>query len=175
MSGLLLPYGGRRPRLAADVFIAPGASLIGDVEIGAGSSVWFACVVRGDVNVVRVGAATNLQDGSVIHVSRREGGGTTIGDHVTIGHMALIHACALEDGCFIGMRATIMDGAVIEGGAMVAAGALVTPGKRVPKGEVWAGTPARYMREVNEREAAYIRDIAPHYVELAREYREAGD
>ena len=174
MSGLLLPYRGLRPRLAADVFIAPGATLIGDVEIGAESSVWFACVVRGDVNVVRVGAGSNLQDGTVIHVSRREGGATTIGDHVTIGHMALIHACTLEGGCFIGMRATVMDGAVVEGGAMVAAGALVTPGKRVPGGEVWAGTPARYMREVSEREAAYIRDIAPHYVALARDYREAG-
>ncbi len=174
MSGLLLPYRGLRPRLAEGVFIASGAMLIGDVEIGAESSVWFACVVRGDVNVVRVGAGSNLQDGSVIHVSRREGGATTIGDHVTIGHMALIHACTLEDGCFIGMRATVMDGAVVEGGAMIAAGALVTPGKRVPAGEVWAGKPARYMREVNEREAAYIRDVAPHYVDLARQYREAG-
>ncbi len=174
MSGLLLPYRGLRPRLAGDVFIAPGATLIGDVEIGAESSLWFACVVRGDVNVVRIGAGSNLQDGTVIHVSRREGGGVTIGDHVTIGHMALIHACELEDGCFIGMRATVMDGAVIEGGAMVAAGALVTPGKRVPAGELWAGTPARYMREVSEREAAYIQGVAPHYVELARQYLEAG-
>jgi carbonic anhydrase/acetyltransferase-like protein (isoleucine patch superfamily) len=174
VSALLLPYREARPRLAEGVFVAPGATLIGDVEIGAHASVWFGCVVRGDVNTVRIGAGSNIQDGSVIHVSRREGGSAAIGEHVTVGHMALIHACTLEDGCFIGMRATVMDGAVIEGGAMVAAGALVTPGKRVPKGEVWAGKPARYMREVTEREAAYIRDIAPHYVDLARDYREAG-
>ncbi len=170
MSGLLLPYRGRRPRLAADVFIAPGASLIGDVEIGAGSSVWFACVVRGDVNVVRIGAGSNLQDGSVIHVSRREGGRTTIGDHVTIGHMALIHACTLEDGSFVGMRAVIMDEAVVESGAMVAAGALVTPGKRVPSGQLWAGSPARFLRDLKPDELDLITYLSEHYAKLAAAY-----
>lgn len=174
MPGLVLPYRGRMPKLAAGVFVAPGASVIGDVEIGAGSSIWFGCVVRGDVNIVRIGAGSNIQDGTVVHVSRRDYG-TFIGDNVTIGHMALIHACTLEDGCFVGMAATVMDGSVVESGAMVAAGALVTPRKRVPAGQLWGGSPARYMREVNEREAAYMREVAPHYVELAAEYREAAD
>ena len=152
MSGLILPYRGLMPKIAPDAFIAETAVVIGDVEIGSGSSVWYGCVLRGDLNKIRVGRDTNIQDGTVVHINhdpdgdyRETGGGmpTHIGANVTIGHSALIHACTLEDGSFIGMRAVVMDLAVIERDAMVAAGALVAPGKRVASGDLWVDMKAR--------------------------------
>ncbi len=169
MSGLIIAYGGKRPEIADDAFIAPNAAVIGDVVIGAQSSIWFACTVRGDGNFIRIGARTNIQDGTVIHVDSASLP-TIIGDDVTIGHMALIHACTLESGSFVGMAATVMDGAVVESGAMVAAGALVTPGKRVAAGELWAGSPAKKWRDLTDLERATLTDAAAHYVELARGY-----
>lgn len=139
MNSVILPFKNILPRIAAGVFVAPTAAVIGDVEIGEDSSIWFGCTVRGDVNNVVIGKRTNIQDGTVIHVSNSLQG-TYIGDDVTVGHMALLHACTIEDGAFVGMKACVMDGAVVEAGAMVAAGALVTPGKRVPKGQLWAGS-----------------------------------
>ncbi|MFO1112810.1 MAG: gamma carbonic anhydrase family protein [Rhodospirillales bacterium] len=168
----LLPYRGIRPRLALRVFIAPGASVIGDVEIGAEASIWFGCVVRGDVNVVRIGERTNIQDGTVIHVAK-EGQGTFIGADITVGHMALLHACTLEDGAFVGMRATVMDDALVESGAMVAAGALITPGKRVRRGELWAGSPAKKIRELTDADRLAMAKLAPRYVALAADYLDA--
>ena len=170
--GVILPYKGVLPRIADDAFIAPTAVIIGDVEIGPEAGVWFGCILRGDQNYIRVGARTNIQDGTIVHVDSREFW-TTIGDDITIGHNAVIHACTLENGCFIGMSATVMDGAVVESGAMVAAGALVTPGKRVPAGELWAGTPARRMRDVTAAEAANFPEVIDEYVMLARNYRQA--
>jgi carbonic anhydrase/acetyltransferase-like protein (isoleucine patch superfamily) len=169
MQGLLMPFKGRMPKLGDNVFIAPTASVIGDVEIGANSSIWFGVTVRGDVHEVRIGANTNIQDGSVVHVT---GGkfGTYIGSNVTIGHNAIIHACTLEDGAFVGMGAIILDGAVVEGGSMVAAGAIVTPGKRVKRGEMWAGSPAKLLRTISEDEIKAFAWSAPHYVELAGDY-----
>ena len=148
---LILPYKGVTPTIAADAFIAPGATVIGDVVIGAASNVWFGCVVRGDVHEIRIGEGVNIQDGTVVHVSYRFAG-TYIGDNVTIGHMALIHACTIEADAFIGMHATVMDKAVVESGAMVAAGAVVGPGKRVPTGQLWAGNPAAYKRDLNDKD-----------------------
>lgn len=171
-AGLILSYRSAYPRLAADVFVAPTACVIGDVEVGAGTGLWFGVVVRGDVNDIRIGARTNIQDGTVIHVTGG-GHGTRIGDGVTVGHMAVLHACTLEDGSFVGMTACVMDGAVVESGAMVAAGALVTPNKRVPSGELWAGSPARFMRKLTEAEKDYIPVSADKYAKLAAEYREA--
>ncbi len=175
MSGqpVILPFQGKRPKIHESAFIAPGAVVIGDVEIGPDSSVWFGCILRGDLNYIRVGARTNIQDGTIVHVDSREFH-TIIGDDVTIGHMAVIHACTLETGAFVGIGATVLDGAVVEGGAMVAAGALVTPGKRVPAGEMWAGTPARRARALDPEKFALFAEIAPHYAELARAYREEG-
>ncbi len=173
MSGLILPYGGVLPKIAPGIWVAPNAAVIGDVEICAGSSVWFSCTLRGDVNEIRIGADTNIQDGTVIHVSK-DGQGTYIGDDITIGHMALLHACTLGDGCFIGMNACVMDDAVVEPGAMVAAGALVTPGKRIPAGQLWTGRPARYVRDLTEAEAAYIPESARRYAALAAEYAAGG-
>ncbi len=169
MAGLILPYRGVQPAIAPDVWVAPNAALVGDVEIGAGSSVWFACTLRGDVNEIRVGAGTNIQDGTVVHVSK-DGQGSYIGDGITIGHGAIIHACTLGDGCFIGMQACVMDDAVVESGAMVAAGALVTPGKRVPAGQLWTGRPAKFARDLTEAETAYIPESAKRYAALAAEY-----
>lgn len=174
-STIILPYRGEyapngvSPQISAKAFIAPGASVIGNVEIGEDSGIWFSCVVRGDVNYVRIGSRTNVQDGTVIHVTRHTGP-TIIGSNITIGHSALLHACTLEDGCFIGMRATLMDGVVVESGAQVAAGALVTPNKRVPKGQLWAGSPAKYFRDLTEEEQRFIPISAENYVKHAREY-----
>ena len=171
---ILLPHRGVRPKIAKSAFVAPGAVVIGDVEIGPEASIWFGCVLRGDVNYIRVGAGTNLQDGTIVHVNHGRDGGAgepcLIGAGVVAGHMALIHACTIEDGAFIGMRATVMDRAVVESGAMVAAGAVVTPGKRVRKGELWAGIPAKSARPLTAAEIADREYIASHYAELAARY-----
>ncbi|TVR80820.1 MAG: gamma carbonic anhydrase family protein [Rhodospirillales bacterium] len=171
MMGTILPYRGVVPTVADSVFLAPNATVIGDVVIGADTNIWFGCVIRGDVNIVRIGQRTNIQDGTIVHVSR-EKFGTFIGDDVTIGHLALIHACTLEDRCFIGMNATVMDGCVVEPEAMVAAGAVVTPGKRVRTGQLWAGTPAKHIRDLSREDRDGMSATAPHYVRLARTYRE---
>lgn len=178
MSGLIMPYRGVMPRIADDVYIAPTAVVIGDVEIGTGSSLWFGVVVRGDVNYVRIGEGVNIQDGTIVHVASNRAGklgefATIIGSGVTVGHLAIIHACTLEDGCFVGMGATVMDGVVVETGAMVAAGALVTPGKRIGRGRLWGGTPAKHMRDLTPEEIARNADSAHHYMDLAREYLDA--
>ncbi len=169
---MILPWRGVQPRVAASAFLAPTASVIGDVEIGAGSSVWFGAVVRGDVHHIRIGARTNVQDLSVVHVNH-SGIPALLGDEIMIGHACVIHACTLESRCFIGMGAVLMDNAVVETGAMVAAGALVTPGRRVPAGELWAGTPARFVRKVRADEQAEWQHLVEHYAELAAEYRAA--
>jgi carbonic anhydrase/acetyltransferase-like protein (isoleucine patch superfamily) len=178
MPALIKAFNGVFPTIAAEVFIAETATVIGQVEIGTGSSIWYGAVVRGDSNAIRIGARTNIQDGTIIHVNHdREGAAgtrTTIGNDITVGHMALLHACTLEDGCFIGMKACVMDGVVVEGGAMVAAGALVTPGKRVKRGELWAGSPAKFLRPLTEKEIAFFAYSAGHYAELAASYRQAG-
>ena len=166
----ILPYRAIWPRVASDAFVPESATVVGDAWIGAEASLWFGVVVRGDVNIVRIGARTNIQDGTVIHVSRN-GQGTHIGEDVTVGHLALLHDCTLQDACFVGMQACVMDGAVVESGAMVAAGALVTPGKRVAAGELWAGRPAKVTRMLTEQEGAEILASAARYVGLAAEYR----
>ncbi len=171
MPAVIRPYRGVAPKIAADAFIAETAVVVGDVVIGAGSSLWYGTVVRGDVNEVRIGADTNIQDGTVVHVSGTLQG-TYIGDGITIGHMALLHACTLEDACFIGMKACVMDGVVVETGAMVAAGALVTPGKRVPSGELWGGRPARRMRALTDQDTALFAEIVDGYIRLAANYQE---
>lgn len=173
MTGNILSHDGKTPDIATDAFIAHDAVIIGDVVIGSGSSIWYGCVLRGDLNELRVGCDTNIQDGTVVHVDSKTYG-TYIGDRVTIGHMALIHACTLEDACMVGMRATVMDGAVVEKGAIVAAGALVAPGKRVGTGELWAGVPARRVRETADSDRTMIDYIWPNYRKLGAAYAEAG-
>lgn len=181
MSGHILPYRGLWPKIHPDAFIADTATVIGDVEIGAGSSIWFGCILRGDVNRIRVGAGSNLQDGTIVHGNhdragdyRETGGGmpTIIGDNVVVGHQAMLHACTLQDGAFVGMAAVVMDQAVVEPRALVAAGALVTPRKTVPSGQLWSGRPARFMRALTEAEIADIAYQAGNYRKLARQYLE---
>ncbi len=169
MAGMILPYKGILPTIHDSVFVAPTAVVIGDTVIGEDSGIWFGCVVRGDVNVIRIGKRTNIQDGTIIHVASK-GQGTFIGDDITVGHMAVLHACTLEDGCFIGMKACVMDGVTVEPQAMVAAGALVTPGKRVKRGQLWAGSPAKYLRDLTDQELAFFPESARHYAGLARNY-----
>jgi len=170
MNGLILPYKGVLPRIHDSAFIAHTAVITGDVEIGTDSSVWFGCVMRGDVHQIRVGARTNIQDGTIVHCAKGKFP-CLIGSDITIGHAAILHACTLEDGCFVGMGATVMDGAIVESGAMVAAGALVPPGKVVKKGELWGGSPAKLMRPLSEAELAFFPVSVKNYVELARDYK----
>lgn len=178
MPALIMPYGGKYPRIAPDAFIAPTAVIIGDVEIGPRASIWFGCVLRGDTNSIRVGAGTNIQDGTIVHCNHVPAGGdpeapgyrTTIGAGITVGHMAMLHACTLEDGCFIGMRSAVIDGAVVESRGMVAAGAMITPFKRVKEGELWAGSPAKLMRRLTPEEIAGFAYSAEHYAQLAASY-----
>lgn len=168
---LVLPFRDLRPRIAPEAWVAPNAVVIGDTKIAPHANVWFGCVLRGDIAPIVVGEYANIQDGTVVHVSSKLREGTRIGAHVTIGHMCLIHACTLEDRSFVGMKACVMDGAVVETGAWVAAGAVVTPGKRVPKGQLWAGTPARHLRDLTDEEKLYIEHLPRHYAKLAQEYR----
>ena len=162
---IILPYRGIMPKIDPTAFIAPGAVIIGDVVIGPMSSVWFGCVVRGDVNHIRIGARTNIQDGTIVHVASgsqparmgtsaksmpEAGYPTLIGDDVTIGHMSLLHACTIETGAFVGMKSAVMDGAVIKTGGMLAAGALLTAGKTIDKGQLWAGSPAKFWRDMTD-------------------------
>ena len=171
MSGLY-PFNGIVPHVAASAFIAPGARVIGDVTIGEDSSIWYNCVLRGDVETIRVGARSNIQDGSVVHVTTRRWK-TEIHDDVLIGHLAMIHGCIIETGGFIGLGAIIMDGCVVESGGMLAAGALLTPGKRIGRGELWAGRPAKLLRMLGEEEVARNRAASAGYVELAKRHRES--
>ncbi len=174
----IIPYRNTYPRIAPDAFIAETAVIIGDVEIGPRASIWFGCVLRGDTNSIRIGAGTNIQDGTIIHGNDMPEGmdpatpgyRTTIGANITVGHMAMLHACTLEDGCFIGMRSAIIDGAVVESRAMVAAGAMVTPFKRVRSGELWAGSPAKLMRALTEEEIAGFAHSSEHYCQLAESH-----
>jgi gamma-carbonic anhydrase len=156
-------------------FVAPNATVLGSVELGAGCSVWYGAVLRGDVNAIRVGSRTNLQDNVVVHVARHTAGSnpprpTTIGRDCTVGHGATLHACTVGDGCLIGMGATVLDGAVVEPGAIVAAGALVPPGAVVKSGTVWAGQPAKLLRALESDERAFIAASADNYSRLAREH-----
>ncbi len=171
-SAFIFPYKGIYPKIHESVYIAPTAAIAGDVEIGEESSVWFGCSMRGDVHEIRIGKRTNIQDGSVLHVTRGVSG-CYVGDDVTVGHMALLHACTIGNRVLIGMKACVMDRAIVEDGAMVAAGALVTPGKVVPSRQLWAGSPARYMRDLSEEEIAFLKISADNYVRDSRAYLSA--
>ena len=168
--GSLFALDGVQPRIAPDAFVAPTAALIGNVVLGAESSVWFHCVLRGDTAPIRVGRRSNIQDGSIVHVTGGELA-TEIGDDVTIGHAAIVHACTLHNRAFVAMGATVLDGAVIEEAGVLAAGALLTPGKRIGRNELWQGSPARLARVLSAEERARFDATAPHYVALAARFR----
>lgn len=164
------------PRLAADVFVHASAQLIGDVEIGERSSVWCGAVIRGDVNRIRIGAETNIQDLSVLHVShknaaRPEGAPLLIGSRVTVGHRAILHGCEIGDECLIGMGAIVMDHAVLEPRVLLGAGSLVPEGKRLKSGFLYLGSPVREIRPLTPAELAHFSYSAGHYVRLQQSYR----
>ena len=169
---------GKTPRIHETAFIAPGCRIIGDVEIGPDVSVWYNCVIRADVNTIRIGARSNIQDGSVIHCDSPmpgapDGFPTLIGEDVLVGHMAMLHGCILHDRAFVGLSTTVMNGCVIEGDGMLGAGALLTPGKRIAAGQLWTGRPAAYARDLNERAIAEMRLGVAHYVENGRAHAAA--
>uniref|UniRef100_A0A1J3DZ74 Gamma carbonic anhydrase 1, mitochondrial n=1 Tax=Noccaea caerulescens TaxID=107243 RepID=A0A1J3DZ74_NOCCA len=162
----------KAPIVDKEAFVAPSASVIGDVQIGRGSSIWYGCVLRGDVNTVSVGSGTNIQDNSLVHVAKSNLSGkvlpTIIGDNVTIGHSAVLHGCTVEDETLIGMGATLLDGVVVEKHSMVAAGALVRQNTRIPSGEIWGGNPARFLRKLNDKEIDFFSESAISYSNLAQ-------
>lgn len=166
----LFPFNGKSPRIAPDAWVAPGAQLVGDVEIGPQASIWYNVVIRGDVMPIRIGARSNIQDGSVVHVTRKRAA-TSIGNDVLVGHMALIHGCTLMDRSFVGLGAIVMDDCVIEPEGMLGAGALLSPAKRIGPRELWLGRPAKFVRLLDDAEVARNASGAAGYVELAQLHR----
>jgi len=170
MNKNMLPFQGVMPTIDPLAFIASSATIIGDTHVGEESGIWYGCVVRGDVNEIRIGKRTNIQDLTMIHCAKR-GQGTYLGDDITVGHSAVLHACTVEDNAFIGIQACVMDDCLVERGAMVAAGALVTPGKVVKANEVWAGRPAKKLRDINDQDLEFFEINRQRYVRLANQYR----
>ena len=169
------PYLDRHPRLGANVYIDPTALVIGDVALGDEVSVWPMTVIRGDVNYIRIGARSNVQDGSVLHVSRpsaNNAGGQPliVGEDVVVGHKVVLHGCTIGNRCLIGIGSIVLDGVVIEDEVMVGAGSVVTPGKRLESGGLYVGSPARRMRDLTRDEIASFERNSSHYVKLKRDY-----
>lgn len=169
---LILPYAGKTPRIAASAFVAPTAVLIGDVEIGPEASVFYGCVLRADVNRIVVGARSNIQDNSVLHVDRDAE--CVLGDDVTVGHMALVHGARVGDGVLVGMKSTLLSRSSVGQGALIAAGAVVLEGQEIPARTLAAGVPAKVRRELSDEESAAFIPHAGRYVELGREHAELG-
>lgn len=167
---MIRSYRGTLPTIDPSAYVDPGAQIIGDVVIGAQSSIWCNAVVRGDVNVIRIGARTNVQDLSVLHVTRRMAS-LIIGDEVTIGHAAILHGCTIKNRCLIGMGSIVMDGAVVGEESIVGAGALITEGMVVPPRMLAVGVPAVVRRALTAREIAFLAESAANYVRDADEYR----
>lgn len=174
----IITLNGKTPRIHDSAFIAPGCRIIGDVEIGPDVSIWYNCVLRGDLNFIRIGARTNIQDGSVIHVDgvtpdKPDGFPTIIGEDVLIGHMAMVHGCIIEDRGFIGLGAIVMSNAHIESDGMLAAGAMLTGGKRVGSRQLWAGRPATYMRDLTDAALVDMQAGVTRYVHNGRAHKAA--
>jgi carbonic anhydrase/acetyltransferase-like protein (isoleucine patch superfamily) len=165
---MILTLAGRTPRIAASAYIAPSADIIGSVEVGEDSSVWFQCVVRGDIEPIRIGASSNLQDGTIVHTMF--GAPVTVGDWVTVGHRGVIHGCTIEDHCLIGMGAVLLNHVRVGEGSIVAAGALVVENTVIPPRSLYMGVPAKLRRAVTEEEQAFIRMHASHYLQYKASY-----
>lgn len=168
------PYQGVWPHLGERVFLAPSAEVAGDVEVGADVSFWFHTAARGDVNWIRIGPRTNVQDGTVLHVTH-ETHPLLIGAGVVIGHAAVLHGCTVEDGALVGIGARVLDDAVVETGAQIGAGAVVAPGTRIPAHHLALGVPARVVRPLSDRERAVIPEIVERYVRLKESYRQVAE
>lgn len=170
------PYRSVHPQLAAGAWVHPRATVIGEVSLGRDASVWPGAVIRGDVNSIAIGEASNIQDNSVLHVSHKtpanpKGGPLLIGARVTVGHTVILHACTIGDECLIGMGSIILDGAVIQKHVLLGAGSLVPEGRVLESGNLYLGRPARLARALTEEEIAYFSYSAQHYVALARSYQ----
>jgi carbonic anhydrase/acetyltransferase-like protein (isoleucine patch superfamily) len=166
---IILPFNGITPKIGKNVFLAENAVIIGDVEIGDNTNIWYGVVIRGDVNYIRIGSRTNIQDGTIIHVGRADGP-TIIGDNITIGHMCLIHACTLKNNSFIGMHSTILDYAIIGEYSLIGAKSLITMKKNIPDYEMWYGNPIQKQKNIDEKIKKMIDDSADHYCKLANKY-----
>ncbi|MCP3869718.1 MAG: gamma carbonic anhydrase family protein [Gammaproteobacteria bacterium] len=176
MMNLIRTFDGKTPDIAPDAWVDPSAVIIGDVTIGAQSSIWPLTVVRGDIHRITIGSRTNIQDGSVLHVthdSRFNPGGfpLKVGDDVTVGHKALLHGCEIGHHCLIGMGAVVMDGAIIEPYVILAAGSLVPPGKRLEGGHLWRGSPVSKARTLTDEEQLYFDYVAANYAKLAASHK----
>jgi carbonic anhydrase/acetyltransferase-like protein (isoleucine patch superfamily) len=172
----LRSYQGIRPHIAASAYVDASAVVIGDVSIGEDASLWPMVVARGDVNAIEIGARTNIQDGSILHVSHDSefapgGFALRIGADITVGHKVILHGCTIEDGCLVGMGATVMDGAILRSGVLLGAGSLVPPGQELEGGFLWVGTPARRVRPLRAQEHAFLEYSPKHYVELKNRHR----
>ncbi len=167
---MIKSFNGASPKIHASAFIADDAMVIGDVEIGAQSSVWFGSILRGDVNFIRIGARVNVQDGSIIHVSSKTNP-TVLEDEITLGHRVTLHGCYVETGCLIGIGAIILDGARVGGNSLVAAGSLVTPNTQIPPRSLVMGSPARVKRELSDAEVKDLERFWKNYVSLGEIYK----
>ena len=175
MFPILRSYKGISPKVANNVYIDPFSSIIGDVELADDVSIWPMCVLRGDVNNIKVGKRTNIQDGSVLHVARKgeasiDGYSLNIGEDVTVGHKAMLHACEIGSRVLIGMGAIVLDNAKIEDDIILAAGSLVPPNKVLESGYLYVGSPVKQARALTEKELAFLKRSATHYVNLKNEY-----
>lgn len=174
---MIMEFQGMKPCIASDVFVAPSADIIGDVEIAEGSSIWFGAVIRGDVNSIKIGKRTSIQDLSMIHVThfkkedRSDGFSTTIGNDVTIAHRVMLHGCCIEDGCLVGMSSTILDGAIIGKESIVGAHSLVTKNKVFPPRSLIMGNPAKVVRTLSDEEVASLYASAANYVTFKAMYQ----
>jgi carbonic anhydrase/acetyltransferase-like protein (isoleucine patch superfamily) len=173
---VIRPFNQLHPTVAPSAYVDEAATVIGDVQIGDDSSIWPGAVLRGDVNHIRVGARSSIQDGAVLHVTHRhaeapEGHPCLVGDEVTVGHNVTLHGCTIGDRCLVGMGSVVLDGAVLEPGVLLAAGSLVPPGKRLEGGWLWLGNPVRQGRRLTEAELARFAYSAHHYVALKDAYR----
>ncbi len=166
---VIKPYKGIYPKIHPTVYLSENVYVIGDVEIGEDSSVWFGSVVRGDVNYIRIGRRTNIQDNCVVHVTH-DTHPTIIGDNVTVGHRVVLHGCKLGNNILVGMGAVVMDGVEVEDYVLIGAGALVTPNKKIPSGVLVAGVPAKVVRDLREEEIKLIEESAENYVRYKNEY-----
>lgn len=174
-AGILAPYQGISPRIGQQVYLHPSAVIIGDVELGDQVSVWPGVVIRGDVNHIRIGAGSNIQDGSILHVSHKSswepaGSPLLIGQNVTVGHKVILHGCTLEDECLIGMGSIVMDHVVVQQHVLLGAGSLVPEGKVLESGYLYLGSPARKVRPLSEGELAHFAYSAQHYMRLKQHY-----
>lgn len=171
---MIRPFGGTYPRIAPSAFLAEGVVVTGDVEIGRDASIWYGCVLRGDVGAIRIGSATNLQEGTILHCAPDKEP-TVLGSWVTVGHGAILHGCCIGDRSLVGMGATVLDGVVVGEECIIAAGALVAPGTVVPSRTLVVGSPARFSRRVNDEDVEWILGHARHYVESKEQYLREGN